>query len=227
MMCCELDRILLLNYDAPINCNKNALMTALLLVDLQNDFMPGGALGVDKGLEILPIIDLLVSKTFDLIIATQDWHPSTHGSFATVHGKQPGEHILLKGIDQILWPVHCVQDTPGAAFAQWNHHKIDRIIYKGTDSEIDSYSAFFDNARLKSTHLYEYLQEKKISTLYIAGVATEYCIKYSVLDAIELGFEVYVIQDACRGINLFPDDEAQAFLEMKRAGAHLITHNEI
>ncbi|MGZ3633734.1 MAG: bifunctional nicotinamidase/pyrazinamidase [Parachlamydiaceae bacterium] len=202
-------------------------MTALLLVDLQNDFMPGGALGIEQGLEILPIVNQLVSKTFDVIVATQDWHPPTHQSFATVHGKQPGEHTVLKGIDQILWPAHCVQGTSGAAFAEWNHYKINHIIYKGTDPEIDSYSAFFDNARLKSTHLYEYLQEKKISALYVAGVATEYCIKYTVLDALELGFKVYVIQDTCRAINLSPDDEAQAFLEMKRAGAHLITHNEI
>lgn len=198
-------------------------MTALLLVDLQNDFMPGGALASSKGKEILPAINRLLEKKFDFIVASKDWHPKNHGSFAINHGKRPSEKILLEGVEQILWPVHCVQDTEGAAFADgWDHSKVKSIVYKGVEKNIDSYSAFFDNALLRSTGLFELLKEKQITTLYIAGLVTDYCIKYSVLDALRLGFDVYLVTDACAAINLNPDDEHQAIIEMEQAGAHLI-----
>ena len=197
-------------------------MTALILVDLQNDFMPGGALPVPNGDKILPAINILLERHFDLIIASQDWHPENHGSFAAVHGKQPGDNIILGNVEQVLWPTHCVQNTHGAKFVKgWNLDKITKIIQKGTSESIDSYSVFFDNAHLKSTSLYELLKDNQITTLYIAGVATEYCVLYSVLDARKFGFEVYVVVDACKGINLNLEDEAKALELMKQAGAHL------
>lgn len=198
-------------------------MTALILVDLQNDFMPGGALAVSEGFQILPIINELVKQKFDLIIASKDWHPQKHESFAMTHGKNPGEKIILEGLEQILWPTHCVQESHGSEFASgWESSKIDKIIYKGADKKIDSYSVFFDNAHRKTTGLDEFLKEQKIKTLYIAGLATDYCVKYSVLDALHLGYEVYVVKEGCRGVNLSPDDEREALQEMELAGAHLI-----
>jgi nicotinamidase/pyrazinamidase len=202
-------------------------MTALLLVDLQTDFMPGGALPVSEGFEILPCINNLLSKKFDLIVATKDWHPANHCSFAKAHNKKPGERMILNGIEQILWSTHCVQETPGASFSPgWESNKVQHIIHKGTDQNIDSYSAFFDNAHEKSTGLGELLKTNKISTVYIAGLATDYCVKFSALDALNLGFNVYVVKDACKAVNLSLDDGTRALLEMKRAGAHLISSSE-
>lgn len=201
---------------------------ALVLVDIQNDFLPGGALAVSQGNEILPIIDNLLSQSFDFIIATKDWHPKDHSSFAANHKKTPGEKIMLGNIEQILWPVHCVQDTLGADFApQLNTKKITKVFYKGTDKAIDSYSTFFDNGHHKSTGLADFLKESQITELYIAGLATDYCVKYSVLDALHLGYKVFVVTDACKGVNLQPDDSNQALDEMKKAGAILITSHEL
>lgn len=197
-------------------------MTALLLVDLQNDFMPGGALPAKKGKEILQAINRLLAGKFDFIVASKDWHPKQHGSFAATHGKQPAEKILLEGVEQILWPTHCVQGSAGADFAQgWDSSKVQAIVYKGIEEKIDSYSAFFDNALLRSTGLFDLLKEKKIRRIYIAGLTTDYCIKYSVLDALQLGFEVYVVTDACGAVNINADDDKKAFIEMEQAGAHL------
>ena len=125
-------------------------MKALLIVDIQNDFLPGGALGVADGDKVIPAINRLSALGFDLVVASKDWHPAGHGSFASSHGKKPGEHTKLKGQDQILWPDHCVQGTPGAAFADaLETDRIDKVFHKGTEKEIDSYSAFFDNGHLK------------------------------------------------------------------------------
>lgn len=207
---------------------RKITMTALILVDIQNDFLPGGALAVPDGNKILPVIDKLLERPFDLIIASQDWHPEKHGSFAAFHGKQPGEIITLEGVEQILWPVHCVQGSKGAEFATgFRHHKVDKIIHKGTSEKIDSYSIFFDNAHRKSTGLYELLQEKQINTIYIAGLATDYCVLYSVLDARQLGFDVYVVVDGCRAVNVFPDDDLKALQKMEQSGAVLITSSYI
>lgn len=204
-------------------------MTALILVDLQNDFLPGGALPVKDGDAVIPLANKLLDHPFDLKIATKDWHPQDHGSFAVNHPqKKPGDMVILGGVDQVLWPVHCVQDTFGSDFAPGLHHeKIQKVFYKGTDNHIDSYSAFFDNNFLKSTGLDAYLKEKKIKTLYIAGLATDYCVLYSVLDATQLGFETYVIADACRGINLQPGNVAKSLEAMRLAGAHLVTSETI
>lgn len=198
-------------------------MSALILVDLQNDFLPGGALAVAKGFEIIPVINELLKKKYDLVIASKDWHPEDHESFAKNQGKNPGEKILLDGLEQILWPSHCVQGSHGSEFAPgWDASKVDKIVYKGTDKKIDSYSVFFDNEHRKSTKLDEYLKENHIKELCIVGLVTDYCVKYSVLDALYLGYTVYVVKNGCRAINLLPNDEQEAFSEMERAGAHLI-----
>ncbi len=203
-------------------------MTALIVVDLQNDFLPGGALGVKDGDQVLPIIDHVLNHPFDVIIASMDWHPSDHGSFAVSHGRKVNEVIDLFGLPQILWPVHCVQNTKGAELSpNWNQSRVKKIFHKGTDKNIDSYSAFFDNGHRKSTGLHDYLQSKGVNDLYIAGLATEYCVKYSVLDALNLGYHVYVVMDACKPINLKPDDEEKAMQEMLQAGANIIYSNEL
>lgn len=196
-------------------------MTALLLIDIQNDFLPGGSLPVPNGNEILPLVDQLLQRNYDLVIATKDWHPADHLSFAANHGKKAGEHVLLGGIDQVLWPVHCVQNTRGADFPKpW---PVSKVFYKGTDPEIDSYSAFFDNGHRRSTGLGEYLKAQGIRELYAAGLATDYCVKYSVLDALKLGFKVHLLLDACRGIDLKQGDVQKAVEEMREAGALVTT----
>lgn len=198
-------------------------MKALILVDLQNDFLPGGALPVAEGDRVIPVANALMEQPFDLILATKDWHPQDHGSFAANHGKEPGEVIDLHGLEQILWPVHCVQGSEGAEFAPvLQTGKIDKIIYKGTDKEIDSYSTFFDNGHRKGTGLVDYLKEKNVTEVYIAGLATDYCVKYSVLDALGLGFKTYIILEGCRAVNLNEGDEEKAIEEMRRAGAEII-----
>jgi nicotinamidase/pyrazinamidase len=203
-------------------------MNALILVDLQNDFMPGGALAVPHGNEVVPLADELQQR-FDLVVATKDWHPPDHGSFAANHpGKKPGDRIILDGIEQILWPVHCVQDTPGADFApSFDTSRIAHVFHKGTERNIDSYSTFFDNAHRRHTGLAHYLKERSIKEIYLMGLALDYCVKYSVLDARQLGLTTYVILDGCRGIELEPGDIARALDEMKRAGAILLKSSDL
>lgn len=202
---------------------------ALILVDIQNDFLPGGALAIPAGDAIIPIIDEMIHYPFDLIVATKDWHPPSHGSFAPNHeGRKVGDHMQLGGLDQILWPVHCVQGTWGAEFTPgWDVTQIDKVIYKGTDSLIDSYSTFYDNGHRRSTGLEHYLREKGITKVFIAGLATEYCVTYSVLDALQLGFRPYVIIDACRGVNLKLQDTELAMRKMREAGAVLLSFKDL
>lgn len=197
---------------------------ALILVDLQNDFCKGGALHVPEGDEVISVANELQPQ-FDLVIATKDWHPKNHMSFASNHpGKKIGEHVQINELDQILWPDHCVQGTRGAEFhPALDDSYIDRIIFKGTDKSIDSYSAFFDNAHLRSTGLGEFLKEEGIKDLYIMGLATDYCVKYSCLDALKLGFKVHVILKGCRGVGLNKDDIVNAIKEMQRAGAEILS----
>ena len=196
---------------------------ALIVVDLQNDFMPGGALAVESGDVVLPVINALLKRPFDRVVASLDWHPADHGSFASRHGKEPGEEVQLGGVRQVLWPDHCVENTPGADFAPgWDAYKVQKVFHKGVDRDIDSYSVFFDNGHRKSTGLAEYLKKEQIDTLFLVGLATDYCAKYSALDALKLGFQVYVIEDACRGVNLHPGDDAKALQEVRTAGAHVV-----
>ena len=199
-------------------------MSALILVDLQNDFMPGGALAVPDGDAVIPVANRL-ARSFGLVVATQDWHPPGHGSFASQHtGKTPGDTVELDGLRQELWPDHCVQGTPGAELhADLDASRIRRVFQKGTDPRIDSYSTFFDNAHRKSTGLADYLKEKGVSEVDLMGLATDFCVKFSVLDAVELGFQVRVIQDGCRGIDLQAGDVSRAIDEMKTAGAVIVS----
>ena len=203
-------------------------MSALILVDLQNDFLPGGALPVPRGDEVIPLTNKL-QRHFDLILATQDWHPPDHGSFAANHpGKSPGDRIILDGIEQILWPVHCVQNTRGAEFASsFDTSRFAHVFHKGTELNIDSYSTFFDNAHRRHTGLAHYLEKRGIKNIYLMGLALDYCVKYSTLDARHLGLNTYVIVDGCRGIELESGDIARALDEMKRVGAILLKSSEL
>jgi nicotinamidase/pyrazinamidase len=203
-------------------------MKALIIVDIQNDFLPGGALAVKEGEKVIPVINQLMRAPFDLIVATQDWHPADHGSFAKTHGKAIGEHVLLDGIDQILWPVHCVQESKGAELSNSLHTKlIQKTIRKGTDKNIDSYSTFFDNEHRKSTGLSQFLKDQGVDEVYLAGLATDYCVKYSALDALKLGFKTHVIADACRAVNLRPDDGEKALQEIREAGGEVIHSKDV
>ena len=203
-------------------------MKALIIVDLQNDFLPGGALPVPHGDEVIPLANELRQR-FELVLATQDWHPPNHGSFAANHpDKKPGDRIMLDGIEQILWPVHCVQNTHGAAFApSFDTSQIAHVFHKGIDPRIDSYSTFFDNAHRRETGLADYLKKRSIKDIYLMGLALDYCVKYSTLDARQLGLNTHVILDGCRGINLEPGDVDHALDEMKRAGAVLLQSSDL
>lgn len=203
-------------------------MKALILVDLQNDFFPGGALAVKEGDRVLPAIKELLKKEWDVVVASKDWHPPNHGSFHTTHHKAPGDTVYLKKIKQLLWPVHCVQGSPGAELASgWDQNKVHKIVLKGTDPEIDSYSTFFDNAHQKSTGLHEYLQEHKIKKVYLAGLTTDYCVKNSALDALELGYETYVVEEACKGVNLHLQDSENALEEIKQRGGKVVKLRDV
>ena len=203
-------------------------MKALILVDIQNDFVTGGALAVPEGETIIPTVNQL-QKHFELIIATKDWHPEEHGSFAANHSdKQPGERIDLHGLEQVLWPIHCVQETEGAEFvAELDTSKVDMIFVKGTDETIDSYSGFFDNGHRKSTGLGQYLKAKQVTEVYVVGLATDYCVKFTALDALELGFETYLIEDASKGVNLAEGDVEKAVAEMRKKGVQVIQSTEM
>lgn len=196
---------------------------ALIIVDLQNDFMPGGALPVPCGHEVIPIANEM-QNYFDIVVATQDWHPANHGSFAVNQpGHKEGEVIQLHGLAQVLWPAHCIQNTQGAALVDALHiTKISTIIHKGTNPNIDSYSTFFDNARRQKTELDDFLKSKAVDEIYLLGVATDYCVKFSALDGCYLDYKTFVIEDGCKGIDLHTGDVENAFSEMRKAGAKII-----
>lgn len=201
---------------------------ALLLVDLQNDFCPGGALAVPGGNEVIDVANRM-QLHFDLVVASQDWHPPNHASFAANHpGTRPGEVMELNGLEQTLWPVHCVQGTPGAEFvAGLDTSKIAHVVQKGTDPELDSYSAFFDNGHRKSTGLTDFLRDREVEALYVLGLATDYCVKFTVLDALREGFGTYVIEDGCRGVDLQPGDAEAAIAEMRKSEAVILHSGQI
>ncbi len=204
--------------------NPESTDTALLLVDLQNDFMPDGALPAAGGDRVPPVANRLMEH-FELVVASQDWHPPDHGSFASNHPEgRVGDVIDLDGLDQILWPDHCVQGTEGAEFVpKLNTDGIDRVFQKGTDPAIDSYSAFFDNGHRKPTGLGDFLQANGIDRLFVAGVATDYCVKYSVLDSCRrLDLDTWVVVDGCAGVENESGDVDRAFAEMRDAGARLV-----
>jgi nicotinamidase/pyrazinamidase len=207
-------------------------MRALILVDIQNDFLPGGALAVPKGDEVVPVSNRLLAakgKGIDLAVATQDFHPKDHGSFASNNpGAKAGTMGKLAGLDQVMWPDHCVQGSPGAEFAKnLDMKKVDRVFKKGMDKEIDSYSGFYDNGKRKATGLAEFLKQKGADELIILGLATDYCVKFTVLDALNEGFKVTFVSDGSRAVNLSPADGDKAIAEMKKAGARVMTSGDI
>ena len=191
---------------------------------MQNDFLPAGALPVPDGEQVIPLANQ-IQQLFDLVVATQDWHPSNHARFAASHpGKAPGDVIDLNGLRQTLWPVHCVQHTVGAAFAPGlDINRVRKIFRKGMDPGIDSYSGFFDNGHRESTGLDFYLKQAGVTETFILSLATDYCVKFTAMDALELGFATYVLVNACRGVELQTGDVAAALHDMATAGVQLIT----
>ncbi len=199
------------------------MMRALVVVDVQNDFLPGGPLPAPAADEVVPVINRLM-PAFVLVVAAQDWHPRDHGSFAANHpGRKPGDVIDLDGLPQILWPVHCVQETPGAAFAPGlNVQRFERVFRKGTNPRVDSYGAFFDNGRRQDTGLCDFLRQHGVDQIFVAGLTTDYCVKCTALDARSLGFRTTVVLDGCRGVNVQPGDVDRAIKEMKAAGVGIM-----
>ena len=195
---------------------------ALILVDLQNDFVEGGALAVRNGRDVIEVANRLISH-FDLVVATQDWHPSNHQSFASQHqGISVGEEFDLNGLNQIAWPDHCVQQTFGAELVnELNHRGIHHVVRKGMDPTTDSYSGFFDNGHRNSTGLADLLRDECIDSLYVMGHATDYCVRFTALDAVAEGFHTTLIVDGCRGVNLSPGDCDRAIEQMRLAGVQI------
>jgi nicotinamidase/pyrazinamidase len=197
-------------------------MNALLIIDVQNDFCPGGALAVPEGDRVIPVINQLI-KSFDHVIQSQDWHPIDHSSFASSHeGKNPYDSIQVDYGEQILWPDHCIQGSDGADFhPELDTTKTEVIIRKGFRRKIDSYSTFYENDQKTNTGLTGYLNDRGISTLFVCGLATDFCVKWSVLDGISEGFSVNVIEDAVMGIDIDGSVQA-AWDDMENAGAGII-----
>lgn len=195
------------------------MKTALILIDIQNDFVPGGALAVPEGDAVIPVANWLM-KHVDLVVATQDWHPVNHGSFVSQYpGKTVGDMVDLNGLAQVMWPDHCIEKTNGAAFTKGlNVERIDHIVKKGTDAKIDSYSGFFDNGHRKATGLEQYLKKQGVTQLIVVGLATDYCVKFTAIDARQLGFEVTLVTDGIRGVDLHKGDCKRAIEEMINAG---------
>jgi nicotinamidase/pyrazinamidase len=198
-------------------------MRALVLVDIQNDFMPFGSLPVADG-------DAIVSsRLFEVVAATQDWHPVDHASFASNHeGRQPGDVVMLGDTEQVLWPDHCVQGTPGASF----HSGLDvagigHVTHKGTDPDVDSYSGFFDNEHRKETGLDGFLRERGVGSIVLAGLATDYCVLFTALDARELGYEVMVVRDGVRAVDAHPGDGLAALARLAEAGCHVLSSADV
>ncbi|SKB84125.1 nicotinamidase/pyrazinamidase [Parapedobacter luteus] len=177
-------------------------MRALIIVDIQHDFLPGGALAVPRGNEIVPLVNR-IQQDFDVVVATQDWHPAGHKSFASAHpGRNPFESIDLEGLEQTLWPDHCVQDTAGAQLSDaLDTRRVEAIFRKGTELSIDSYSGFFDNGKRKNTGLAGYLHDKGVTDVAVCGLAADYCVYFTAMDALQLGFGTSIVADAVRPID--------------------------
>lgn len=202
-------------------------MKALLIVDIQNDFCPGGALAVPNGDKIIPIVNKLIDR-FDCIIQTQDWHPKGHLSFASSHnGKDEYDTVEMDYGTQVLWPDHCIQGSRGSEFhPNLNTQKTQVIIRKGFRKEIDSYSTFFENDQKTKTGLTGYLKTRGITELYTVGLATDFCVKWSILDGIDEGFTMHIIEDAVAGIDL-DGSLNQAWKEMKEKGVNITTSKSL
>ncbi len=201
-------------------------MNTLIIIDVQKDFMPGGALAVPAGDTIVPVINKM-QNYFDLIIATQDWHPENHKSFASNHAfKKPFDRMILHGTHQTLWPNHCVQGSEGAEFHSDLHtDKIAAIFRKGMDPEVDSYSGFYDNNHQLSTGLTGCLRDKGAVELYFCGLAADICVYYTILDSVMEGFSATLIEDAT--CPLYPDKFDDVKCELAKLGVHIIKSNEL
>jgi nicotinamidase/pyrazinamidase len=197
-------------------------MKALIIVDVQLDFLPGGALAVPDGDAVIPVINNIQNK-FDLVVATQDWHPAGHKSFASVHrGRQVFDKIDLNGLEQVLWPDHCVQGTPGAEYhSSLNMNRVEAIFRKGMDTEIDSYSGFFDNGHLKATGMGDYLKGRGIKEIFVCGLAADFCVYFTALDGLVLEFKSTILEDATRSID---QDGFEAAKENLLANGGVILH---
>jgi nicotinamidase/pyrazinamidase len=201
---------------------------ALLIVDVQNDFCEGGSLEVKKSSKIISVINDLIDKFREKgypVVATKDWHPANHGSFSSVSGGEIGKVGTLNGISQVWWPDHCVQGTHGAELHP-ALKSVDHTVCKGADPEVDSYSGFSDAAG-NPTDLESLLKKQKVDTLYIVGLATDYCVKFTVLDALSLEYKVFLVKDGCQGVNLNPEDSVLALEKMKKKGAVIISSSEL
>lgn len=201
---------------------------ALLVVDVQNDFCPGGALAVPDGDAVVPVINR-ISRTFPIVVATQDWHPRGHISFASRHeGKNPFEVIEIQGTEQVLWPDHCVEGTPGADF----HPRLDDtavrfVLRKGMNREMDSYSAFVENDRRTTTGLAGLLRELGVERIFVSGLATDVCVRATALDGLGAGFQVALLEDACRPVDVPPGNLAGALRQMLDAGVRIFLTDEL
>jgi nicotinamidase/pyrazinamidase len=200
---------------------------ALVVVDIQNDFCPGGALAVPRGDEVVPLVNRLAGR-FAHVVLTQDWHPPGHLSFASSHpGRKPFETITVSYGQQILWPDHCVQDTPGAAFHSALHiARAQLVVRKGFRREIDSYSTFFENDRRTPTGLAGYLRERGFTRVFLAGLAFDFCVRYSAEDAHRHGFGVVVVEDACRAIDV-DDSLAATRASLATLGATILRADDL
>lgn len=202
-------------------------MDALILVDLQNDFLPGGPLAVPGGDRVVPVANRLI-EAFELVVAARDWHPPDHCSFASQHpGHEPGEVIQHEGLEQILWPEHCIAGSEGAEFSDaLNTDAIDRVFKKGNDKDIDSYSCLWDNGHRRPTGLGDYLRERDVDDLYVAGLALDYCVKFSALDAAEEGFAVHAVRDATRAVNLQEGDDRRTIEALRAKAVEIVTADQ-
>jgi len=203
-------------------------MKALLLVDIQKDFCPGGALPVPEGDRVVAVANEL-QRHVDLVVATRDWHPADHCSFAANHpGRAVGDVVEVEGLSQFLWPVHCVRDSDGAEFAPGLAvDGVDHVVDKGTSSAIDSFSGFYDNGHRESTGLADYLREHGVTEVLICGLATDYCVKFTALDAVAEGFATTVVVDGCRGVNVRPGDVDRALADVEAAGCRLVGSEQV
>ena len=204
---------------------KELANSVLLVTDVQNDFCPGGSLAVNEGDKVVPVINRVI-RYFPRIVATQDWHPRDHISFAANHpGRSVHDVVEVDSMKQVLWPVHCVQGTAGADFhPALNTETFGLILHKGMNPRIDSYSTFMENDKQTATGLEGYLKGLRIERVYLCGLATDYCVFYSALDAVDMGFKTHVILDACRGVDVPDGNVAQSVKTMEERGI-IMTHS--
>jgi nicotinamidase/pyrazinamidase len=202
--------------------------SALILVGLQKDFMPGGTLNISHGDEVIPTVNKLIHQ-FRFVVAAKDWHPEKHISFSSQHPeKKPGDTIKINNQLQRLWPEHCIQNTLGAELAcDLDTSGIDHILYKGTEHEMDAYSGFFNNDKKKATGLHTLLKFHRIRTIYILGLLTEFDVKHTALDGLQLGYQVNIIVDACRGFNINKDDSEKTYEQLANTKINLIDTNNL